>query len=195
LTSKDGKGTLRLGFLYQGQGSTAFYMNETAQTGLFDTLTSSATGETCLIDSTRRETYFMDTRMEHIGLDVSMVYSTHYLRLNFFGGFGLTGSASLNSRTMVSHVAITEFDQDYDTYTLQQNDVIETEIIKHKSTFQGLIYIPVGIDLTLGKKRPILAHTSLHLELRPSLKLQQLPDNSVHTSIVSSSFLGFKYHF
>lgn len=193
LTPKSGVGILRLGLLYQGRGATSYYWHETSQTGLFDTLTSSATGETFLIDSTRSETYFADTRMEHVGLDVSMVFNTHYQRLNFFGGLGISGSASLNSKTFISHVAMTEFEQDYATYTLQQNNVVETEIFKLKSTFQGQIYIPMGIDLTLGKKRPIFAHSALHLEFRPSLRFQQLANSRVQASVVSSSFLGLKY--
>jgi hypothetical protein len=193
LCPKSGTGTVRLGVLYQGAGMVSSFYHETLNSGTFDTLTSAATGETFMVDSTRRETYFVDTRMEHIGLDVSMVFNTHYQRLNFFGGFGISGSASLNSKTFVSHVAMTEFEQDYATYTLQQNNVFETEIFKHKSTFQGQLYIPMGIDLTLGKKRPVFTHTSLHLELRPALKLQQIPNSSLQASVVSSSFLGLKY--
>lgn len=185
LTPKSCTGTVRLGVLYQGAEMVSSFFQETLSSGTFDTIT--------MVDSTRRETYFLDTRMEHLGIDVSMVYSTHYQRLNFFGGLGISGSASLNSKTFVIHVATTEFEQDNDTYTLQQNNVFETEIFEHKSTFQGQIYIPMGIDLTLGKKRPIFAHTCLHLEFRPTLRFQQLTNSGVKASVVSSSFLGLKY--
>jgi hypothetical protein len=51
----------------------------------------------------------------------------------------------------------------------------------------------LGIDFTLGKKRPLLAKTSLLAEFRPAFYLQQMPDSKFRSSVSSSALFGLKY--
>jgi len=187
---KTGKPSLfRLGVLYQGMGTTGAFYSHSESSGAFDTLTSSATGQTFYVDSTRTETYLMDIRNENLGLDAAVIYSTDYKRLNFFGGIGLNVMCSINSRTFISHVVETTYGQEYDLLNIQ----LEGEVFKNKSAFSTSIYIPLGIDFTLGKKRPLLAKTSLHAEFRPAFYLQQMPDSKFRSSVSSSALFGLKY--
>jgi hypothetical protein len=70
---------------------------------------------------------------------------------------------------------------------------IEGEVFKNKSAFSTSIYIPIGIDFTLGKKRPLLAKTSLHAEFRPALYMQQMPDSKFRSSVSRTALFGLKY--
>jgi hypothetical protein len=96
---------------------------------------------------------------------------------------------SINSRTFISHVVETTYGQEYDLSNIQ----LEGEVFKNKSAFSSSIYIPLGIDFTLGKKRPLLAKTSLLAEFRPAFYLQQMPDSKFRSSVSSSALFGLKY--
>ena len=193
INKKDCSSIIRLGVLYQGSSSVGHVFSHTESTGVFDTLTSSATGETFYVDSTRSETYSFDLRNENLGFDGSVIYPTHYKRLNFFGGVGISALYSVHSQTFISHIIRTDFGQDYSNLWLQQNDVMESEAIKNKNVINMSVYVPIGIDFTLGKKRPLLAKTSLHAEFRPAFYMQQMPDSKVISSVSSSALFGLKY--
>ena len=187
---KKGKPAMfRLGVLYQGMGPFGTFYSHSESTGAYDTLTSSATGQTFYVDSTRHETYMMDIRNENLGLDVAVTYSTNYKRLNFFAGIGLNALFSINSRTFIGHTIERTYGQENSMISLQ----IEGEVFKNKSAFSTSIYIPIGIDFTLGKKRPLLAKTSLHAEFRPALYMQQMPDSKFRSSVSRTALFGLKY--
>ena len=187
---KKGKPAMfRLGVLYQGMGPFGTFYSHSESTGAYDTLTSSATGQTFYLDSTRHETYMIDIRNENLGLDVAVTYSTNYKRLNFFAGIGLNALFSINSRTFIGHTIERTYGQENSMISLQ----IEGEVFKNKSAFSTSIYIPIGIDFTLGKKRPLLAKTSLHAEFRPALYMQQMPDSKFRSSVSRTALFGLKY--
>lgn len=66
----------------------------------YDTLVSASTGQEYLVDSVHGSTYFISTKAERIGLDVSMVWS-YIGRWSLYAGVGVMGGPSVNARTYV----------------------------------------------------------------------------------------------
>jgi|GEM_PF-2999121 len=186
--------TLRFGAIYQSQTTAADFWNTLSSSSTFDTLTSSATGEIFLVDSVQNSTFLVSTNLSYIGLDHSLIYQTQHKRFNAYAGLGLSALVSVNARTQINYKSSVSY-KDFFYATIPQEQVrsAETETIKIPTSFQGRLYIPIGLDLRLGKQNNLIGNTSIHVEWRPTLLIQKLPTLSTNLSFASTGLIGLTY--
>jgi hypothetical protein len=185
--------TLRFGAIYQSQTSAANFNHMLSSSSTFDTLTSSATGEIYLIDSIQNNSFMVSTNLTYIGLDHSLIFQTKHQRFNAYAGIGLSALVSVNAHTQINYKSSTVYNHFYATLPREEIRSIETETIKIPTSVQGRLYIPIGLDLKLGKQDNLIGNTSLHVEWRPTLLIQKLPTLSTNLSFASTSLIGLTY--
>jgi hypothetical protein len=190
---------LRLGIsYYSGYPLENSFSKETS--GLYDTLTSSQTGEIFIIDSVNREYFSMDYFTSYLRFDGSLIYRTNpEARFSFFTGAGLTAGISFNSETYIYHsnrtfLSTQPWGGSYfpsDTYT--QSNGYSSEHFPNKSNFGFSGYIPLGMDFRIGKKHPFWSNIHMFYELRLGLNVNFITDlRTVANTHVHNGF-GLKF--
>lgn len=180
---------LRLGFIHAGWNERQATLQKMQRTP-YDTLVSASTGQEYLVDSVHGSTYFISTKAERIGLDVSMVWS-YIGRWSLYGGVGVMGGPSVNARTYVqleNYEGITAA-QGPSSYYPQGGDRQSTyETLKSGTGWWLSTYVPIGIDFRLSKEHPFWKQLHLYYELRPQLLIQGSPelDSTVGTGLLAN---------
>lgn len=160
-----------------------------------DTLYSSQTGEIILSDSIARTSYWVEYTTEQIRLDVSVIFRTNQqARWSLYGGAGINGGISLNSFTQVNETYMRgkRFyyeDGNSTSYTIYESGSTR---VKNKQSSGASVYLPLGVNVRLGKKRPFWTNLHLFYELRPGLSFLMIPEigSTVNASLTQG--LGLK---
>jgi hypothetical protein len=190
---------LRLGISYfSGYPLANSFSKETS--GFYDTLTSSQTGKTYVIDSVNREYFSVDYFTNYLRFDGSLIYRTNpEARFSFFTGAGLTAGISFNSETYIYHSNYTWLsaqssgDLYYPAGRYTQSGGYSSEHFPNKSHFGFSGYIPLGMDFRLGKKHPFWSNIHLFYELRLGLNVNFIPDlKTVANTNIHNGF-GLKF--
>jgi hypothetical protein len=173
---------LRLGISYfSGTSITSdFYKEERFP---YDTLTSSQTGQTIYIDSITTKSYSMNYSSEQLRLEASLIFRTNpEARWSLFAGIGVNAGLSINANTAIYYNRYESSDNRFingntsSPYGYSNTDNSKTENIKNKSNFGLSTYIPMGVNLRLGKKNEFWKRTHLFYELRPGINITSIPE-------------------
>jgi hypothetical protein len=173
---------LRLGIAYFSANElSATYQHQGSFT--FDTLSSQTSSTVLYVDSQITERYRMKYTTQNIRLDGSLIYRTDPLRRwSIYAGFGLTAGLSMNDETTVdyrrSEDVIYRSEKVNDTYNGTSNTGVDRqhESFRNESHFVGSVYIPLGIDFTVGKTREFWKQVHLVYEMRPALTYMPIPE-------------------
>lgn len=191
---------LRVGLSYVNGNSLNNYYNTTDRKP-YDTLTSSQTGSTILIDSVNSKSYYMDYNFEQIRLDASLIFSTNQKsRWSVYTGFGISAGLSLNSNSNISYYeskGIETNDQRIGIPSLNNNNFqnSERETFRNKINFGIMAYVPIGIDFRIAKKNEFWKRAHLFYELRPGINFTSIPELRTIGSASLQSGFGVKFGF
>ncbi|MEO6668982.1 MAG: hypothetical protein ABIN36_05875 [Ferruginibacter sp.] len=189
---------LRLGVSYFS-GNTLTYRINNNESKTFDTLTSALTGETFYLDSSISKDYSMKYSLEQLRFDGSLIFRTNpESRCSLFAGIGFTVGYSLNAKTVIEY-DYSSYQQvrspgtnsvsAYGAYSSRYNgDNTKRERFKNKNNFGASVYIPLGFDFRLGRKRPFFKRIHLYYELRPGVNFTDIPElrKTTNASILSA---------
>jgi hypothetical protein len=192
---------LRLGINYSYgnnlKSSLTYQSNKT-----IDTLVSSQTGQTIYRDSVTSKEYTLNYSVEQIRFDASVIFSTNFkTRCSLFAGIGFSAGASMNTKTKIGydHYEYTYFRYAnglaanlYGNYRGRNSSDIKTETFKNKNTFAGSVYLPLGIDIRLGRKRDFWKMIHFYYELRPGINFTPIPELRNTTNVHIQNSLGLK---
>jgi hypothetical protein len=173
--------TLRLGFSYRNGEMLYGTLNRETST-VIDTLISSQTGAQLFLDSIYYETISMNTYRESLMLDASLIFESHPgSRWTLFGGLGLSAGYSFNSYTEIFYFdnVMVEAAVNGGFGSVSPNNQesnIEVETFNNDNSFLGEIYIPLGVDFTVGKKREFWKKIHLFYEARPGMQFTSIPE-------------------
>lgn len=190
---------LRLGIsYYSGYPLANSFSKETS--GIYDTITSSQTGNIIIIDSVNKEYFSMDYFTNYLRFDASLIYRTNpEVRFSFFTGAGLTAGISFNSETYIYHSNYTWLkaqpsgDSYYPTGRYTKSRDYSSEYFSNKSNFGFSGYIPLGMDFRIGKKHPFWSNIHLLYEMRLGLNVNFIRDLKTVTNTNVHSGLGLKF--
>jgi hypothetical protein len=188
---------LRLGVSYfSGTSITSgFYKEERFP---YDTLTSSQTGQTIFIDSINTKNYSMNYSSEQLRLDASLIFRTNpEARWSLFAGIGVNAGLSINANTAIYFNRYESSDTRFingntSSYSYSNTDNSKTENFQNKSNFGLSTYIPMGVDLRLGKKNEFWKRTHLFYELRPGVNITSIPELGTITNSSIQHGLGLR---
>ncbi len=194
-----GNSSLRLGVGYStgSSFSSSFFDDERSP---YDTLTSSQTGNHIFVDSVTNRYLNVNYFSDYVRLDVAYIIrtggNTHW---SLYGGFGIRGSLGFNGYTSVEYVEFkgTEMErQDFNGYYPFGSDYEQTtserETFSEGSSFGGAMYIPLGIDVKLGKTNDFWKRIHLFAEGRPGLDFQKVPNLDVETKAFLQGGVGVR---
>lgn len=149
----------------------------------YDTLTSTQTGQTVYIDSVTSKNYSVNYSSEQLRFDGSLIFRTNPEdRWSIFTGIGITAGLSINANTDIYYSNYGRTETLYangstsSSYNYSGYNNSKTEKFKNKSNFGSSIYIPMGIDFKIGKKREFWKRTHLFYELRPGINIASIPE-------------------
>jgi hypothetical protein len=167
----------------------------------YDTLISTQTGNATYVDSVSSTSIGMEYFSNKLALDAAIIFqTTDNYRFSFHSGIGFNAGLTYNNRTEINQNNSTStisygnnsngssyYSSNYDGYGDYQR-----ESITNKNGFFFSAYVPLGIDLRLGKNREFWKHVNLFLESRPSINFQSIPEIGTQTSMRFSGNLGLK---
>ncbi|HPS71756.1 MAG TPA: hypothetical protein PLM70_05855 [Bacteroidales bacterium] len=163
----------------------------------FDTLTSSQTGNTTYLDSVVTKSLDMNYSSEQLRLDGALIFRTNPdARWSLYSGIGITAGFSFNSKTTIvygTNYRIENQDSDDNmTYMNCFDGDSKIELFTNKNNFGFSAYIPLGINLKLGKNTEFWKKVNLFYEIRPSIGVTSIPElrTVVNTSVQQG--IGFK---
>jgi hypothetical protein len=190
---------LRVGITYSNSStlSGSLYSSETKP---YDTLTSSQTGQLTYIDSVLNRNIGMTYSSEQLRLDGSLIFRTNpEARWSLYSGIGLTAGFSFNANTTVLYYTnynIESRNPDGSrTYIDFYDGETKKETFSNKNNFAFSAYIPLGINLRLGKKTEFWKKVNLFYEIRPSVNVTYIPELKTVTNTYFQQGIGFKISF
>lgn len=162
----------------------------------YDTLTSSQTGQQYFLDSTYAENYNMNYSSQQLRLETSLIYRTNpENRWSVYAGIGLSFGLSYNASTTINYNSFSyssSYDQSYNYSNLGQD---KREYFENKSNWSTSVFVPMGIDFRLGKKREFWKRLHLYHEMKPSITYTTIPDVKRLTNVNMINSLGLKVSF
>jgi len=184
------------------------YMNSSAFSGSlysseakpYDTLTSSQTGQLTYLDSVVSKQLGMTYSSEQLRLDGSLIFRTNPdARWSLYSGIGLTAGFSFNAKTTIHYYTNSRLesrnpDGSQSYYNFNDGES-KTEIFSNKNNFAFSAYIPLGINLRLGKKTEFWKKVNLFYEIRPSVNVTYIPELKTVTNTYFQQGIGFKISF
>ena len=156
----------------------------------FDTLTSSQTGQQTILDTSYTKSYDLNYSNQQLRLDGAVIFRMFPdKRWSLHAGLGASFGYSYRANTNIrySEYSSTSYISSYSgSYTSEQ------ETFKNKNSLGASLYIPLGIDFGIGKKRSFWMPFHLYLETRPSLNINSI--SNLGTSFIPgmSSALGLR---
>jgi len=192
---KDKKGhpELRLGFNYFTSQDFTVSLSSTSSKRC-DTLISTQTGQMFFLDSIHVQNSYARSSSEQLRFDASYLYRTNPdARFSGFLGIGTTLGTSLNSQTFVS-----AYDYKYKatlgtspTSFITRNNAFE--YFTNKNNIVSSVYIPLGCDLRIVKKKPIWSGIHLFYETRAGVNIASVPNYGLMKGVFLQHGLGLKF--
>lgn len=195
--------TLRLGITAQGV-STELYSTHTDSRYRKDTLLTTGSGSTYgYVDSVSHRHVYADYTGTAIKLDAAYLWSTDpERRFSFYGGVGANAGVLLATSTRVSsnewsNEEITDTrgytisGYSYEAFDFGRN---KEEQFRNKTGWSASMFIPLGVDLRLAKKKNPWNQLHLFTEIRPSLTIMNIPETKTYILPGVQNTFGFKVH-
>jgi len=199
----------RLGFLFNNQNTASsrkYSKTEVLNRTYIDTMYSGATGNIYPIyrDSLRLSLAHAQYSNSLISLDFSYLLRLFPLKtLSFYTGLGCSPGLIFNAVNFIAIYSQTMTQQNfyfpgnYYTYDDHSQNLIEYEFekIRNQPGVSLGMFIPLGLNVCLGKNKEIWKHLNIFLELRPSLIIQNLPESGTYTNRNFTSSWGAAFRF
>lgn len=163
----------------------------------YDTLTSSRTGEQIITDSVAGSRINVAQQGQQICLNVALLFQTDpERRLSFFAGVEAGFGLSFNNRTYVSEYTFnsTHSSNEYyyaSSYYGSNNYKSETHLNENGWLVQT--GIPIGINLRLAKKTPLLNQFHLFTEIKPGLGFYHVPELKTYAAFNTQTLMGVRF--
>lgn len=191
---------LRLGVTYvSGTSLSALFSKEVRKP--YDTLTSAQTGQLTYVDSVNISSYSMNYTSDQLRLDGSLLFRTNpSARWSAFTGIGFATGISLRSYTTIFYYNEKRTESDriaagmYSPFYFEGVGALKTETFKNKMNFSASVYVPLGVDFRVGKKRDFWKRMHVFYEMRPGVNITAVSElrTVVNTSLQQGVGLRFE---
>ena len=159
----------------------------------YDTLTSSQTGEQTFIDSSHTKSYDMNYSNQQIRLDGAMIFRMFpEKRWSLHAGLGASIGMSYRANTYINYWENSSVNYDYQGSGYYGSGTGMNESFKNKNSLAASLYIPLGVDFCIGKKREFWMPFHLYAETRASLNINSINGIGTTFSPGMSSALGLR---
>ena len=137
-----------------------------------DTLVSTSTGLTYIVDSVERVRYDLQHAYVRIGVDASLIFRTSGpSRWSLYGGVGMGLGMRLDTRTYVER-EIERFVDFPDHPRSAKERIMDEEVVRSGSAIWFSMVVPAGISFRLARREGFLNRFDLFLEGRSGTLFQ-----------------------
>lgn len=169
--------------LLSAQGS--FY-----ESAPYDTLTSSQTGAQSFVDSSYSKSYEMNYSNQQVRLDGALIFRMFSeKRWSLQAGLGASFGMSYRATTSLRYWESSSINSNTLSY---YNESGKSETFQNKNSLGASLYIPLGVDFCIGKKREFFMPFHLYAETRPSLNINSINGIGTSFSPGMSSAVGLR---
>lgn len=188
------QGTLRLGIsTFQNNLMNCFASNY--ESYVVDTLVSSQNGSLTFVDSTNYKEVRGNYSNQQIRLEAAYVWEVNAgERWAFSAGAGMSLGFSYQSNTSLDFSEFTNSYEGYGTYQGSQTNTFEREVFDNSTNWGANLYLPLSINLKLGKKRAFWMPWMIYSELRPQLSFNSIPTIGINFSPGIGAVTGIRYN-
>lgn len=156
----------------------------------YDTLTSSQTGQQTILDTSYTKSYDLNYSNQQLRLDGAVIFRMFpEKRWSLHAGLGASFGYSYRANTNIRY---SEYSSSSYSSSYSGNYSSEQETFKNKNSLGASLYIPLGIDFGIGKKRSFWMPFHIYLETRPSLNINSISNLGITFSPGMSSALGLR---
>jgi hypothetical protein len=184
------KVTFRAGITHISNVGALSSQGSYSETAAYDTLTSSQTGAITVIDTSHIKNYNMNYSNQQIRLDGAMIFRMFpENRWSLHAGLGASIGMSYQATTEINYF---EYSTASQNGTGSGSNIQENERFKNKNSLGASLYIPMGVDFGIGKKRSFWMPFHLYMEARPSLNINSINEIGTTFSPGMSTALGLR---
>ena len=188
---------LRIGLSYSQPVllSSDYYYNDFA---VYDTLTSSRTGDEFYVDSNYYSNLGIYYEADKISLNTSLLWTTDDAsRFSFYGGVNLSLSVFVSARVRAyrsdfSYISGSHYSSPR-YYNGSDYSPTKTQSFKQSSSFGFAVSSPVGIDWRLGRPNKGLNDVHIFAEVRPGVGFNNIPNYQMKSQFMGSAHLGLRF--
>ncbi|MFM2135218.1 MAG: hypothetical protein RL021_618 [Bacteroidota bacterium] len=168
----------------------------------YDTLISTQTGTQYYTDSVHYEQYRFTYGNRQLRVDGNLLFRLHpEKRWVLQGGIGMSLGYSYSSTCELEYRTRDDagggygyfgpswYSGAYDQIGNQQKDREEFE---NSNVFGGGIYVPLGLDFRVGKRRDFWKPIHFYFESRPGIEFNAIPGKGLQVSVSSSAGFGLR---
>lgn len=186
---------LRLGYVFAPMQATTSSWSRTDRAA-YDTLTSAMTGVAYPVDSVRTSSVSATYRTSVLAFDAGVLFRTRNPnRVTFFGGIGAMGGMAFNGLVTVDERIDRTLEPASGQGALEYQELVDESRSEQVAQSEGAWYagyVPLGIDLRLGRKRGFWRMVHLYHELRPMLSFWEVPGIGQRTSVGVQGLFGLR---
>jgi hypothetical protein len=186
---------VRIGLAFYSQASLeSFYFREDRKA--YDTIINLQSGDTAYLDSVISKSLAMEYGSDQLRLDASVIFRTERTRrFSLYTGVGVTAGLTLSAYTNIHYLerrwVVERNKPGVFGDTTAQSDRHE-RFVNRKGAGVS-IYIPMGIDFRIGKRREGLRRLHLFSESRPFIGTTFIPELSRHNTFGLHYWFGIRY--
>lgn len=164
----------------------------------FDTLTSSQTGNVIYVKKLISDYYNAYYQTDRLGINAGALIGTSPLRrFSFYTGLGLHYELVLNASTYLYHSSYIEYKPFgiYNTSSEHQYLPDEEEIIRNRSGYSIMLYVPIGCQFRFGKKAAFWKRLYAYYEFTLGMYSEEIPELGTRTGFSPGFSGGYRYYF
>ncbi len=144
--------------------------------------TSQSGNETITRKTVQNDVYRANRSSWHLMVRSSMIWGTDpSARWSFYGGAGLEAGVALGAETSIDHdrwIKRRYIDQHGETQESYPPELIDgsRKVVRNDPSLVGGVFLPLGMDLTLGGGDGFWSKLHLFSEIRPTAHVQKIPE-------------------
>jgi hypothetical protein len=138
----------------------------------------------------------MSYSAQQLRLESSVIIRTNPAkRWSIYAGAGMSFGVSYKAETYINYFAYSSNSAYNANYDYASNVQSSSEHFRNKMSISTSLFVPMGIDFRIGKKREFWKRLHLYYEMKPSLTVTSIPELRTSTQVNMINTLGLKITF
>jgi hypothetical protein len=159
----------------------------------YDTLISQRTGEKIYLDSLAGSTLTMQQSGSQARVEIALLFQTNLERwVSVYSGLSAGAGLTFNNRTQIGRSNF-HYGNGYGYDYYSSNSQYEWENYNNKNGYLVQTAIPIGLNVRLGKQKPILNQSFIFMEFSPGLAFYHIPELKTFTNFTYQTNVGVRF--
>ncbi len=159
----------------------------------YDTLISQRTGEKIYLDSLAGSSLTMQQSGNQARVEIALLFQTNLERwVSVYSGLSAGVGLTFNNRTQIGKSNF-HYGNGYGYDYYSSNFQYEWENYNNKNGYLVQTAIPIGLNVRLGKHKPILNQSFIFMEFSPGLAFYHIPELKTFNNFTYQTNVGIRF--